>query len=261
MKLSANSLFHFTSKKKYLLNILKGSFSPRYCLETFNHIYDGEILELAIPMTCFCDIPLSAMNEHFTKYGEYGIGLTKEWGIRNGLSPILYVNNDSFSQKCIQKTFETSLQHDLVITDLKETFPEFTKDIPNIYEHMYALNLLFLTKPYIGDMPRGEKILKKIEFYNEREWRYLPMEYLLRTNESTVFGKDILQSKGEKVNEIVSEFKLEFTANDIKYIIVSEEKEIADLISEINSIEKFNKTDKTFLISRLISVEQIKSDF
>lgn len=35
-------------------------------------------------MVCFCDV-----------YGHYGIGLTKEWGIRNGVSPVLYPYDQS----------------------------------------------------------------------------------------------------------------------------------------------------------------------
>src|SRR5437660_12748311 len=90
--LSANSLFHFTGSLENLLNILREEFRPRFCLENFNLLQsaalDEEELEWALPMVCFCDLPLSQTGFHLSVYGDYGIGLTKEWGKRNGIAPV-----------------------------------------------------------------------------------------------------------------------------------------------------------------------------
>ena len=54
--ISSNSLFHFTSKRDYLINILKNEFIPRYVLEEIplsKHLKRPKI-ESAIPMVCFC---------------------------------------------------------------------------------------------------------------------------------------------------------------------------------------------------------------
>ena len=75
--ISSNSLFHFTSKDS-LLKILESSFRPSYSRETL-YFNDSEIRVL-VPMICFCDIPLSQINNHIATYGEYGIGMSKEWG-------------------------------------------------------------------------------------------------------------------------------------------------------------------------------------
>ena len=93
--LSSNTLFHFTNNAEKLIAILKHTFKPRFCLEDLRMFNpsdneENDWLEMAVPMTCFCDIPLSKVKNHLTFYGNYGLGLTKEWGIRNNVTPILY---------------------------------------------------------------------------------------------------------------------------------------------------------------------------
>ena len=46
-------------------------------------------------MVCFCDIPLSDIAEHTQKYGNYAIGLKKTWAMEQGVTPILYVHDNS----------------------------------------------------------------------------------------------------------------------------------------------------------------------
>ena len=75
MAISANTLFHFTRDMDTLLSILRSKFYPRLCLE--QKIVPTLDLRLAIPMVCFCDIPLSQISEHTEMYGEYAIGIKK----------------------------------------------------------------------------------------------------------------------------------------------------------------------------------------
>jgi Putative abortive phage resistance protein AbiGi, antitoxin len=46
-------------------------------------------------IVCFCDLPLSNLSEHLNFYGNYGIGLTKEWGIGKGINPVIYLSQAS----------------------------------------------------------------------------------------------------------------------------------------------------------------------
>src|ERR1700761_6509631 len=96
-RLSSNTLFNFSSKSEYFYKKLQDGFAPRFVLEDYSLILDpSEDFKKAFPMVCFCDIPLSQLKDHYKEYGQYGIGLTKEWGIRNKLSPILYLpSNES----------------------------------------------------------------------------------------------------------------------------------------------------------------------
>ena len=78
--ISANTLFHFTKTIDNIRNILTDTFSPRYCLEHLAFMA-SENIDLAIPMVCFCDIPLSQIIDHVDTYGEYAIGLNKDWAM------------------------------------------------------------------------------------------------------------------------------------------------------------------------------------
>lgn len=89
--ISPNSLFHFTPKLEYLIEIFKRGFQPRYCFEDLK-LNDSRSIRgfnFGIPMTCFCDISLGQISNHINTYGGYGIGMTKEWGIKKAESNYL----------------------------------------------------------------------------------------------------------------------------------------------------------------------------
>ena len=93
MAISANTLFHFTYRYDTLISILQSKFFPRLCLE--KGLWHPGDKKWAIPMVCFCDIPLSNIAEHTRKYGNYAIGIKKTWAIEQGVTPILYVHDKS----------------------------------------------------------------------------------------------------------------------------------------------------------------------
>ena len=45
-------------------------------------------------MVCFCDIPLNLAGNHRKVYGDYALGLRKEWAIENAICPVLYLADD-----------------------------------------------------------------------------------------------------------------------------------------------------------------------
>lgn len=87
MAAKSSNLFHFTKSINYLKEILREGFRPRYCIEDLGYI---NIDFFAFPMTCFCDIPISRISEHTAFYRDYGVGMTKEWGLKNHLVPLIY---------------------------------------------------------------------------------------------------------------------------------------------------------------------------
>ena len=73
---------------------MSGKLIPNNCSEDLSTRANPNYI-IGIPQICFCDIPVS-MSDNFVKYyGRYSIGFKKEWGIKNGCNPILYVNNES----------------------------------------------------------------------------------------------------------------------------------------------------------------------
>lgn len=251
--LSSNCLFHFTNSAENLLNILENEFSPRYCLEDLTMLnYSsklGNYLEMAIPMVCFCDIPLSRIKTHISYYGNYGIGMTKSWGIKNGICPINYADKNSSSSKYMQGLLEF-----------------MAATVNNKGMEKAQINLAYLirfVKPYIGDFWRSSGTIKNHHFYDEREWRYVP--------ESDLLGLPFKLSKNQFLNSIErteantnmsNKCKINFEPDDIKYIIIEKEDQITSMINAIERIKnKYDSTTMKKLTTRIISKQNIIEDF
>lgn len=252
--ISSNSLFHFTPKKQHLINILKNTFIPRYCLENVPlsiTVLNGNF-EAAVPMICFCDISLSQIENHIKTYGKYGIGLTKEWGIRNNLNPIIYTNPDSNFTSSIYKMATD------VHNALGENCNNTSKSICDEY-----MNILNFLKPYKGDLVRGKKTIKGVTFYNEREWRYVPKipiesKYENSLSKTDYLNKDLLFNESKKMID----FRLTFEPRDIKYIFVKSESEIHKMVQELRDIKvRFSSREIDILTSKILTTDQIKEDF
>jgi hypothetical protein len=243
MGLSPSTLFHFTSKKG-LLGILKENFKIKYCLEEISHA--EKPVKIAIPMVSFCDIKISEITEHIEKYGYYGIGLSKDWAIQNGLNPAVYVNTES------------SFCNDL-ISVARKLFSD--KKIDQT-ERVKQANILRYIKTYEGSLTRKGKTIQKYRFADEREWRYVPnydssfLAWLGLEQYSTPEQKKLR-------NEELKNEKLTFTANDILYIIVKEEKEIDEIIRHIRNVKGMNYSLNEIerLTTRILSCERIINDF
>lgn len=238
MSLSSNTLFHFTNDLETLQKILGGlSFWPRYCEE---YCWNTS---LAVPMCCFCDIPLSQINNHMKFYGSYGIGLSKDWAINNKLiNPVFYITKKylSFLKMFIQD-----------------------HNIPNQEK---IKQLVTRMKPCVGKnirkLPNGEtKEYSAYKFYNEREWRYVPNS--LDINEICIIlnGEAVSEDMNNKTNNDAC--KLKFSCDDIRYLFVATEDERLQLIQFI--YDKFKgrieKGELLLLTSKILTKEQITSDF
>jgi Putative abortive phage resistance protein AbiGi, antitoxin len=249
MGLSSNSIIHFTNTKDSLKGILKNNFKIYYCLEEV-HINEGSI-EFAVPMVSFCDIPLSEVKVHITKYGAYGIGLTKEWAVRQKLNPVLYTEKGSFlseSYLSVYLSYLKEAQH--------KKMNEMTK------EEKSLADILRYIKNYEGDLVRGGQVLKDYRFSDEREWRYaLPFDQIESFIVNAVEYQTEEQKKG--YNDSLETFRLEFAPNDIKYVIIQNEAEIPEFLEVLKASKgnKYTYNDVERLMTRLITTEQIVQDF
>lgn len=239
---SANTLFHFTPKLEYLKGILKSNFIPSYNLE--NLVLGNDSTRIGIPMVSFCDIPLSSISEHLDKYGQYAIGMSTKWADKKKLNPVLYIkNNSTLSKQLWYLTREITLN------------PE-ADELDSI---SYLVDILRYIKPFEGQFTFKTKGHKKqnVKFYDEREWRYVP--------DSTENRIDnfLLANEFEKLKDkSIPKFRLSFNPKDIKYLIVSKDKEISPLIRTIRETKaNYAHKDVELLHSRIITVAQIKNDF
>lgn len=239
MPVSSNTLFHFTSKYDTLVKILQSQgFWPRYCIE-----YGwgkGKNVNFAVAQCCFCDIPLSLIQNHTKTYGEYGLGMSKDWGIEHKLSPLHYYVENSAVLKPINNL----------------------RKLANDNKNHSSIDYLSFVKHYKGFTYRldeqGELRRKNnIVFYDEREWRYVP----------TLDGAcacQIVKKPDDFDTNVESDktkgYMCKFAAKDIKYIILKDEEERLELLKELDMMS-FNEDELPLLKSKILTYKQIKEDF
>jgi hypothetical protein len=262
--ISANTLFHFTDSFEKLAGICSHDFYPCYCLEDQSYLVPDHLPQYAaIPMVCFCDVPLSQINYHTATYGYYCIGLAKEWGQKNGINPIMYSLPNSYSTLLLKQSFGElyPLNPELVLYKAEQ--PDLTAR--NVATMLYSF-FTFL-KPYEGEVwKNGRHIKKRVRFYDEREWRYVPaLDRLNHLGLIPVMSQEQYNDKRvrNRCNELLQEsFPLNFSARDVKYIIVKEENEVLEMAGKIESLKsRYANGEIKLLTTRIISMQQILEDF
>lgn len=240
MKPKSDNLFHFTKNIDVLKNILLNGFFPRYCLEDTRWLGIKDDF-LAYPMVCFCDIPISRISDHTTFYGEYGLGLTKNWGLTNRLTPIIYAPAGSAATQITDFLFGLDYKGD----------PDKDKKEAAQLEQIYKM--ITLIKPITGQMYVGGSVVEK-DFYQENEWRFIPQGNSILSSEKFPTERDTENTKMEK-------FKLDVSPQDIKYIFVKSDHEIPDLVDFINTkLGHYPHNALKLLNTRILSLETIASD-
>lgn len=196
---------------------------------------------IAYPMSCFCDIPLSRISEHTAFYGNYGIGLTKDWGLKNKLCPVIYTPPDSSVTKLTDYLF------DLWGKEGKEKSSVATNDM--IYQ------MISLIKPLEGNMIIAGAPVEKA-FYQESEWRFVPM------NGSMLLENDFANFRDQE-NTRMEQYSLQICPDDIKYLFVKSDHEIPELVDFINTDTKlghFPHNSLKILTTRILSLDGVSED-
>jgi|SRR5581483_2601871 len=235
---SSDSLFHFTAKEDALIEILRGSFHPRYVEEADINGKLSKNDAWRFAMVCFCDIPLSRIQQHTLTYGEYGLGMTKTWGIRKGLNPVAYLALDSYLMDLIGM--------------LRDSTNKTLRGIENMWD-LYAH-----CKPYFGEMRRGRKKIGGIRFYDEREWRYVaPKADWISP------GRAKNRKYMAKMNEqLIATSALNFEPSDVKYIILPRRRDILPFLKKLDkTMPTRSENDARTLASKIITCQDLYSDF
>lgn len=205
-----------------------------------------------IPMCCFCDIPLSQISEHLREYGRYGVGMSRNWALKLKLNPVHYVQSKSSYLECYDKLMNLLYDDALGILNNKLSI----KTVLDAFD--YGISLIHYLKPYEGI---NRKTGKKKCFYDEREWRYVPEEFL--KNNYGIFKEEFFKGEaGQQKNQELSKYPLVFNPSDINYIVIERENDRADMIRTIRQIKepKFTRDIIDILVSKLISAELIEKD-
>ena len=125
--------------------------------------------------------------------------------------------------------------------------------------HSVKVNLSFFKYESAPLYRKGELIEDNYLYYKEREWRYVV--------DSFEFTEDIFfeeqETKIQERNEMLkdSRYRLNFQIEDISYIIVEKEIEIHDMVSFVKKFYKDESTKVDILLTKIKSMERIKSDY
>ncbi len=278
--INASSLLHFTNSMDALKGILEKGFRFSYCCEKVSATINMNELHpeganffrpspqinthIAIPMICFCDIPLTRVKSHSNLYGDFIVGVDKDMAITvfgDNINPVMYRTS---------QTIGLAL-HDLSV--IKATID----NVDGCYNYKRSLNqLIGNTKPYNGTV-NG----KDYCFYNEREWRILiPFDYSEDTKWYWNLSEEEFAVKKDEFNKILhsSEYAYRGFTTDIDneedfmqfitHIVVDTEANIPELVEFILNEEqplfgypKVSKRIRNFLVSRITSFERIEKDY
>lgn len=271
-------------------------------------VREQKFTKIAILQKCFCDIPfhkladtfevqgagqnfnklddrekkeLTTRNSHPDYYGKFAIAFSKKWGEDHHLQPVQYVNEGS------AYAMELSEMLSSVIS---------AENLPDIYANDVLRRLSYI-KPLRGTMSRTFKRKKdeqkkderkkdellKVEliknFHDEREWRYVPSSDDLSEAkiEGIIANPNILTLLdgifGIDLNQIIEsehyrKLWLEFSYDDVRYIIVPDTQARIEIIDTILSIpnSQFIKPEqalceKHILISKILVLDEIRKDW
>lgn len=241
----SNTLFHFTKSLDTLKSILHYNFHPVYCLEDVSWLALGRHSFIAFPLVCFCDIPIGRISDHVNFYGNYGVGMSKQWGLENGLNPVLYLSEESNPADSIRTAFRAALK---LRADFRND--EYLDSIRRLAGYM---------KMMIGTMLVEGKSVQK-EFYMENEWRYIPrvkdlQQYLTKDQYD---DSGALQQWNDQAK---TAGKLKFSPDDVRYIFVARDADIPGLVNFINRELDFHPSASLkLLMTRITSLDHIQDD-
>lgn len=202
MGLSSNVLWHQTNKKG-LMSILKSRklyFS--YSLE--NLLASDKFKGIAFPMVSLSDLPLSEFGDGKWAYGNYAIGLSRDWGVKNGFNPVCYCHQGSdYLRKMLDRLNSSVVAGDVILLE-KALFP---------FAYMKLVE---------GPLPR--KRFAKYRFYDEKEIRLVPDKESIVGFAPFLIDDQYDTYKKDKGNSLLGTLGVDFLYSDIRYILVENEK-------------------------------------
>lgn len=249
-----NCLFHFTNSRGLRGILHKQAFLPSYARERLS----GKTYKKSygVAVVSFCDLRLSEVRHHMLSYGNFGIGLSKSWGKASALSPVVYLSDEG-------KFVEPYLQalHDLHIL-INTQNPSFsTIELDSLTKSYHnVMKTLEYAKNYEGIPNRSSKISGKIiRFADENEWRFVP-DFLSSALPAVISDTHInTPPKKARQNSKIERFQLPYSAGDVKYLLVPNDRSIPRLFHTLEK-SNMNSTEIELLKSRVLTTQQIKED-
>lgn len=291
---NSSSLFHFTDQIEYLKGILENGFRYSYSFELYPS-RKKRTKGCAIPMICFCDIPLTRTLEHSSNYGKYCIGLEKKplvSELKELINPVVYLfsthlQNNIIELRATDKWLSTDLCSRLGISKQKlDSICEDIYDYDKIYSAIDTIDAhcsedywrylenqktLYYLLGYCKTTYSGSKH-DNFDYYDEREWRIISL-FCPKTKNWVL---DITKTKFDKIKTTLNDntpyLKIYPSRYPfINFIIVENDTELEIITEFILSSNKlfgvkigFSKADmkeRYSLITKLTSFDRIENDY
>jgi len=226
---SKKSIFHFTPEFQLLVKILESGFIPNYVEEDIRWLgfkgvpNDGHMVDssIGIPMVCFREFILSSKVLKLREFGSFGLGLTRDWAIQNGVRPITYVaagSDEAESYKSLGKIDKESMRNLVVFTQI-------------------------------------------VDYIDEREWRFVPQHYKVPkylVRETMSYRAKLFKFWQSR---ILKYGILSFETFDIQKIVVETDEQIPALITEIERIYSDSSTEElNRILKSITSLEYLYSN-
>lgn len=286
-KPSSASLFHYTKQANGLFGIIEHGFRYSYCFEQFDEtvarFINRPVVQMArpissceqkygiaIPMICFCDIPISRADSHRTNYGDYCIGINKEV-VRSqmpNINPVLY-QSSSWIMHALKTLVESIPRQEQIDDYFKQTksITQGKNTVDGASEIIKAQSSGILPRLNFDAIPAIKLLLSLVKTdiskYDEREWRVFWEE-----NIDIVFGltEELFNQKKSDYNKKICDRYATFDSNIISHIIVPTENCVWCVIDKIKSSSTIlGKTatndEKELLITKITTFERIENDF
>ena len=252
--IQADTLFNFTTKIEYLVESLRRKkLFPRYNVEDISYLHISNIDKIAILMKCFCDINLHRLDIHLNWYGHYGLAFSKEWGMKQAIQPVHYINQSSRLCADFSEAFCAAL-----------TAKRENESPEQITMKNYLLHNLMYLKPYEGNFKNQEGKIEKKCFTDECEWRFIPNVDPLLNLSPFYFDEKMLNSDSlvrlSNALKNDSNFGLSFSYEDLKYIIIKNDRDFS-LLAKTITVMNISALEKHQLFSKIIIWEKSRGDF
>lgn len=238
-----NHVFHYTGRFESLEEILMSGFIPSYCKESIRK------QNYLTPMVSFCNIPISEVDKYM-RYGKNGIGMSLDWAVKNGISPVTYFHNGSNIQ---------------LLLDGLNTAGKLDKNTSRYGSHFIIdavaikllQNLKFWKTRYSGE---------DVVTYQEREWRYIPNldEYSIIHEKYDIITYEEFLDKEKKPKPHLPDKALKIEKiEDIKYIVVTTELQRRRIIKTLGKIFTEEIMKDAILKGKIsiLTARQIRNDF
>jgi len=210
--MSQKLIIHFTSKFDSIKSIVESqTLRLSYSEEDF-FMGNLRVSSAAHPMVCFSEYDSHELTRKKITYGQYGIGFTDLWALKNRISPVIYINQNSMAAMGLGR---------LLRARRNKVSQKMPKEL-----RMPIIQLKCFTKNERG----YNSYLKKhdFNFKDENEWRFVPEKADIGDG---LISQDKSRYKMRKdyYNERLIPYPLKFKLSDVEVVYVSNAKEVLEM--------------------------------